>query len=393
MKIRLSSFLPFLFFIVSTQNIFGQFDIGVPFIDATGYVEYIPGNLPVIVSVPHGGDLLPADIPDRDCNNFVCARDQFTQELARSVLAAFEEETGCYPHMVINLLHRSKFDANRQINEAADGNSTVELSWMNYHSFIDSAKSQVIEDHGRGLFLDLHGHGHEIQRIELGYRLSKSELQLSDAELDSLFYIEQSSIQTLVDDNLSMLSHAQLLRGDHSFGTLLGNKDFPTVPSTQDKFPDTNEAYFSGGYNTGRHGSEDGGLIDAIQIECNQDIRFDSGMREVFAHSLVQVIREYISRHYDPEFTESSCGIISGVNDIKSQYEVLLFPNPASDILNFQSKKLPTQLDIFNCIGQLMISGDWQGNPIDISELEKGYYIVQLVYANSSIIVKQFVKI
>jgi hypothetical protein len=108
--------------------------------------------------------------------------------------------------------------------------------------------------------------------------LSKSELQLTDTELDSAFYVEQSSIQSLVSDNLNALSHAQLLRGEDSFGTLLGDREFPAVPSSQDLFPADNEAYFSGGYNTGRHGSEDGGFIDAIQIECNQDIRFDTAI-------------------------------------------------------------------------------------------------------------------
>jgi hypothetical protein len=81
------------------------------------------------------------------------------------------------------------------------------------------------------------------------------------------------------------------------------------------------------------------------------------------------------------------------VNDIQSQYEVVLFPNPAYDILNLQTDKMPVRTDIYNSIGQLVISGEWIEKPIDISILDQGYYIVQIVYDDSSITIKHFVKI
>ena len=214
--------------------------------DATGYVEYLAGNLPIVISAPHGGYLEPMEIPDRDCDGCVYVRDAYTQELAREIQEAFFQKTGCYPHVVINLLHRKKFDANRNIEDAADGNTTVEESWDAYHTFLDSAKMNIVQQYGRGLFLDLHGHGHDIQRIELGYTLSKNELQLSDEELNGNTFIEESAIQTLVSDNLQDLSHSELLRGDFSFGTILDNKGFPAVPSLETPFPLDAEPYFSG---------------------------------------------------------------------------------------------------------------------------------------------------
>src|SRR5688572_23934921 len=45
------------------------------------YIEYLAGNLPVILSAPHGGRERPSDIPDREQGTF--AFDTNTQELAR----------------------------------------------------------------------------------------------------------------------------------------------------------------------------------------------------------------------------------------------------------------------------------------------------------------------
>ena len=115
--------------------------------------------------------------------------------------------------MIFNLLHRKKFDANRNIDDAADGNPTVEMAWYAYHDFLDSAKTRIIQEYDRGIFYDLHGHGHSIQRIELGYALSKSQLQFLDSVLNTNVYIEQSTIQTLVGDNIQNFTHAELLRG------------------------------------------------------------------------------------------------------------------------------------------------------------------------------------
>ena len=294
------------------------FTPGSTYHDDTGYVRYQAGNLPIVISAPHGGSLEPASIPDRDCAGCSVIKDSWTQTIAEGLYDAIFEQTGCYPHLIINLLHRKKFDANRDIGDAADGEPTVEQAWYGYHEFIDSAKAQVVEDYNRGLFLDIHGHAHTIQRIELGYLLSGSELRLSDATLNTTTYIDESSILTLVGDNIQGLSHSDLLRGTESFGTLLDEKGFPSVPSFSDPFPDVGEDYFSGGYNTVRHGSRDNNAeIDAIQIELNQDVRFNSTNRAILIDSLSKVANEYIDLHYNDQYEGSYCALILPV-DISS---------------------------------------------------------------------------
>lgn len=350
--------------------------------DTTGYVEYRAGNLPLILSAPHGGSLKPDSIPDRTCSGCVTVKDSYTQEIAEGLYDEIYRETGCYPHVIINLLHRKKFDANRDIGDAADGNPFVEQAWYAYHRFIDSAGAKIIRDYGRGLFLDIHGHGHAIQRIELGYLLSKSDLQESNSILNSASYAEKSSIRSLAVDNIQHLDFAGLLRGTNSFGTLMDEQGFPSVPSTDDPFPLESESYFSGGYNTQRHGSRDNeGEIDAIQLELNHDIRFNEFTRALLVEALSQTSLEYYHLHYNNQFTGNYCTLVTGNTGIPpGEKSVTLSPNPAENDLMINSRFDHYTVIIYNGIGQPVLYKQASFNDvIDLRALEKGFYIVRII--------------
>jgi hypothetical protein len=64
------------------------------------YIEYRQGNLPIIISVPHGGNLTPSSIPNRTCNSAVTVTDANTIELARQIDSAFVNATGCHPYLI-----------------------------------------------------------------------------------------------------------------------------------------------------------------------------------------------------------------------------------------------------------------------------------------------------
>ena len=377
--------LPFLLF--SQTYVPGQI-----YYDSTGYVKYRAGNLPIILSSPHGGDLQPSSIPDRNCSGCVYLKDSWTKEITEGLYNKIISETGCYPHVIINLLHRKKFDANRDIIDAADGNPTVEIAWQTYHNFIDSAKNQIVEDYGRGLFLDMHGHAHTIQRIELGYLLSKNELQLTETTLNTNTYIEESSIRALVEQNIQNFSHSELLRGQYSFGTIMDDKGFPCVPSSSDPFPLGSEPYFSGGYNTQRHGSRDNnGEIDGIQIEMNQSIRFDSIMREMLVDSLNSSINEYVDYHYNSQFINNYCGLISEVTE-NNDIDLKLYPNPATDYFYLSGETNNTELSIFNSIGQKVRSEQWSKDKVNIELLPAGLYFVRIVKNNLTLDIVKLIK-
>lgn len=79
------------------------------------YVEYQVGTLPIVISVPHGGGIEPANIPDRTCGNPTLVRDANTIEVGRAMSDSNFSRTGCYPHVVYCHLRRTKLDANRTI--------------------------------------------------------------------------------------------------------------------------------------------------------------------------------------------------------------------------------------------------------------------------------------
>ena len=373
--------------------VFAQFIPGNTYYDSTGFVEYRAGNLPIIISAPHGGSLEPDTIPDRDCAGCVTVKDAWTQPIAEGLYDAFIEQTGCYPHVIINLLHRKKFDANRNITDAANGNATVEASWRGYHAFIDSAKNKITLNYERGLFLDLHGHGHPIQRIELGYLLSGGELRLSDNSLNTSDLVEESSIRTLVGDNLESHDHATLLRGAESFGTLMTDKGFPAVPSTADPFPLEGDPYFSGGYNTQRHGSRDnGGAIDAIQLELNQEIRFNETNREQLIDSLTRTVNQYINVHYDNVYLDNFCDLIAGMESIENNAAIITYPNPALDFFNLKTELRDIEVSVHNLLGQRLFTERWQGRPIEIGSLESGCYIVKMKKGNRALASLKLIK-
>jgi hypothetical protein len=273
---------------------------GSTYFGSSQYVEYIAGDLPVIFSAPHGGALEPTEIPVRTVGpcgpEVTTVTDANTEDLVRQIRTAFFSRTGRHPHIVINRLDRSRLDANREVVEGACGNLAAAQAWREYHAFLDAAKARVLADHGRGWYTDVHGHGHAIARLELGYELSATTLRRPDAELDGGPPFEtSSSIRTFSQQ--SGLSFSAALRGPTALGTLLAAAGYPAVPSQQDPAPNVGEAYFNGGYSTDRHACSNGGQICGVQIEANNaGVRSSATNRSNFATTIAAVYARYLTQ-------------------------------------------------------------------------------------------------
>lgn len=349
------------------------------------YVEYIYGNLPIVISAPHGGEKKPEQIEDRDCEGCITINDSYTQELTRKIVEELVEITGCYPHVIINRLHRSKMDANRGIREAADGNEAAEMAWTYYHNNIDTSLMSIAKGYGRGIFIDLHGHAHANQRLELGYLMSTQDLKENDEHLNETEVVQRSSIRNLAENNLMGLTHAELIRGQHSMGSLLVEDGFASVPSENDSNPVGNEAYFKGGYNTDKYGSKDGGNIDAIQIECNQDVRFNQSVRTQLARSIAISLLSYLELHYFNDFASQYCNTTPVVT--VEHPEISIYPNPFKDYVQVKNLPASASILVYDIMGQLMIDmmdineGD---QLIDLSEIHSGIYFIVIRNKNGS---------
>lgn len=361
---------------------------GTTYFGTNNYIEYQAGNMPLILSSPHGGYLTPSAIPDRNCVGCVTGRDSYTLELTREIAKAIKAKTNCFPHVIINKLHRKKLDANREITEATDSNPSSYVYWNDYNDFIDSARENIKNKTTKGLFIDIHGHGHSIQRIEIGYLLSKTNLQQSNLFLDSVNQINKSSIRNLSQNNLLSYSHSNLIRGTNSLGTMLSNKGYPSIPSTSIPFPLAGESYFNGGYNTVKWGSRNGAEIDAIQLEHNQNIRFDSTLRKNYADSLAVVLLDYLEKHYFSNFSSNYC-FTNNLEEIKLP-KIKIFPNPSTDFITIKTGRNITKITLYDITGKLVLT-ILKSKKITISNLKKGVYFMEINYINRDL--KSFHKI
>ena len=230
------------------------------------YIEVIAGELPLILSAPHGGELAPASLPVR--TQAVIVNDWQSQALARELAAALEERTGRRPTLVINQLDRSRMDPNRSLAQGAQGAREAQAAWRAYHQAIEAAAARISRACGQGLYLELHSHGQTGRWLELGYGLTADDLAEGDEDLARPRFVVRSNIRSLASQGPADLP--ELIRGPNSLGGLLETAGFRALPSPGR--PQPSGEYFDGGYGVYLHGSRSGGPLDAIQLEAPYDL-------------------------------------------------------------------------------------------------------------------------
>ena len=147
------------------------------------------------------------------------------------------------------------------------------------------------------------------------------------------------------------------------------------MPGIDDPYPLIGQTYFSGGYNTERHGSVETGTIDGIQVECNQDVRFVEVARKDFADAFAAVLLDYLIDHYFPDLP--STYILSGDNNLADQSLVNVYPNPFSKLLYIDCQ-VPATLRIFNLQGEIVCSEEIVEGTLTVGDLPEGIYIITL---------------
>ena len=260
---------------------------GASCVGQNGWIEYVAGDLPIVISVPHGGAIAPANVPDRTFGT--TATDRNTIDLALAISDGLRSLTGRSPHVVFCNLRRIKIDVNREVVEAAQSDPAMIQAWTEYHGFVELALGEV-QRRGGGFFIDLHGHAHAIARVEWGYLLSAATLDQSDAMLDASGIGALSSLQALLSTTPDPFS--EVLRGPASLGGLL-QPTFPSVPSPSAPSPAGAE-YFTGGYITRRHTA----AVAGVQLEANfPGLRDTAANRAAFGSALAPVLRAFAARH------------------------------------------------------------------------------------------------
>lgn len=269
------------------------FEVGEPSFGKGQLIEYRPGDLPIILGVPHGGLLEPEElVEDHD----ELARDSGSLETALLVYEQLQQLTGRTPHMIINHVKRNRLNLNRVDARPNVDHPLAINAYHEFHAYVDEAKRWVSSACGRGHYFDFHTNGHIERWVEVGVGLSRAQLARSDVELDQPKMRRRSFYRSLTLD--PKVSLAALVRGPLSLGGLLEREGIRVVPSP--KHPSPGEGgYFSGGYNSKLHGSRDGGLIDSSQLEIHYSyIRAQGMARQRFSHLLSLAIARFMQHHY-----------------------------------------------------------------------------------------------
>ena len=207
------------------------------------------GDLPIILSAPHGGSQAIAGAAERTgqgVRQFRNRTDLNTRTLAQEIANALQRKTGKRPYLVVAKFHRKYADANRRPLDAYES-SPAQQAYDAYHQALSDARRQVEHRWQQGILLDIHGQAANPQAI---YRGTQNGATVSHL--------------------LKHHGRAALIGPGSLFGQL-AKQDFSVVPNVD--LADQEHPSYDGGYIVVTYGSDRGGTVDAIQLELGRDLR------------------------------------------------------------------------------------------------------------------------
>ena len=203
------------------------------------FVETRIGELPIILSAPHGGGRELQGVPERKGEGmeaggagFFTGRDSGTEELTHAVADAIERQFGRRPYIVMSRAHRRFLDPNRPADIAYE-DARVKPIYDHYHATLAEYCNQVTERFHSGILLDIHGQGSQRNTV---FRGTKNGLTVSNLR-----------------DRFGELAHS----GPKSLFGLLQARGWTVHPAdlTGEDLIGKEQAGFTGGYIVQTYGS------------------------------------------------------------------------------------------------------------------------------------------
>jgi N-formylglutamate amidohydrolase len=239
-------------------------------------ITFQAGDLPIILTAPHGGKMpIPGVLPrtGKGVELFRATADSNTAKLTENLADAIEAKVGKRPFVIIALFHRKYLDANRRPRDAFESED-AEVFHTAYHKAISDARSEVARRWGQGLLLDIHGQAAEPMTIFRGTQNGKTATHL-----------------------INRFGRGAL-EGESSLFGLIARQEIQVVPAVGSAAKE--HADYDGGYTVITHGSGSGSTIDAIQLELGSELRAPKASKEV-ADKLADAIDEF-SKQYLPAY-------------------------------------------------------------------------------------------
>jgi hypothetical protein len=251
-------------------------------------VTALRGNLPIILTCPHGGGV---DLPDvalrthgttPDGCFFSTSTDLRTIEVTRRVAGRMGELTGLWPYVAIAEFPRSQIDANRT-PECAYAQATASQAAPFYHAYhqcIDQYVSEIAsENNGTGFLFDIHGTG--------GVPEAPADVYLGTVDGETL---------------LASFNRADLFRRHGLAGLLLAlYRVMPGDPSAVAAhyavFPADAATPEVGGLRGGYTVREYSDRVNAIQLELGPAVRESHAAVNRLARDLASAMLNFVRRY------------------------------------------------------------------------------------------------
>ncbi|MBL8991310.1 MAG: N-formylglutamate amidohydrolase [Phycisphaerae bacterium] len=220
------------------------------------------GDLPIILSAPHGGGVRIPGSTGR--TRGVTVRDLRTAEAALLTAQRLTERLGAKPYFVIAQFSRKDADANRAPDDGqAFENDPARAAYDAYHAALRAAVDECRARFGVAILIDLHGQARVPGAIVRGTRNGKTVESLlrrhGPAALtgpDSLFGRLKAAGYTVLPD----------LPPDPNGADAKADAPDPQ-PEPDADAPAGRETFLDGGYIVAAYGSHTPHGVDAIQVE------------------------------------------------------------------------------------------------------------------------------
>ena len=206
------------------------------------------GDLPIILSAPHGGQRAIPGVPTRQgkgVRDFVTKTDAETARLTEELADAIAKISGKRPYVVIARFHRKFVDANRAPKLAYESDLAKPV-YDAYQQALAETRQSIVDRWGGGILLDIHGQSLAPVTIYRGTQQGKSTAHL----------VERSGKEALT--------------GEKSLFGQFAKQGFTVDPPVGSL---ARESHYSGGHIIATYGSAAGGTFDAIQIELGKNLR------------------------------------------------------------------------------------------------------------------------
>ncbi|HVO91333.1 MAG TPA: hypothetical protein VMT22_00745 [Terriglobales bacterium] len=230
------------------------------------------GDLPIILSAPHGGQRAVPDVPVRrgvGVRQFVTQRDNNTAELTRLIGAKLSARLSAKPFTIVAEFERKYIDANRAPENAYES-TAAKAYYEAYHRALADSAEKLRRQWGFGIWFDIHGQTADSESIYRGTNNRKSVTALE----------QRSGIAALIGPR-SVLGQMQA-------------QGYKVLPELDEQ---GREKQYTGGYTTQVYGSHRGTKIDVMQLELGGNLRKKATLdrtAEDLAQAIAIFAKEYL---------------------------------------------------------------------------------------------------